>query len=105
MLRHVVLFRFRADADPKAIRRIEAAFAALPHRISAICGFEWGRNSSLEGLDKGFTHAFVVSFADAAGRDAYLPHPAHQAFVAQLKPLLDDALVFDFESISAVQNS
>jgi Stress responsive A/B Barrel Domain len=84
MLRHVVLFRFRPDAQPEAIRRIEAEFAALPDRIEH------------EGLDKGFTHAFVVSFADDAGRDAYLPHPAHQAFVAQLKPLLDDVLVIDY---------
>jgi quinol monooxygenase YgiN len=97
MLRHVVLFRFRPDAQAEAIRRIEAEFAALPDRIEHIRGFEWGHNTSPEGLDKGFTHAFVVSFADDAGRDAYLPHPAHQAFVAQLKPLLDDVLVIDYD--------
>ncbi len=97
MLRHIVLFRFRPDAQPEAIQRIEAAFAALPNRIEQIQGFEWGRNNSPEGLDKGFTHAFVVSFADAAGRDAYLPHPAHRAFVDQLEPLLGDALVIDYD--------
>ncbi len=97
MLRHIVLLRFRPDAQPEAIRHIEAAFAALPHRIEHIHGFEWGHNTSPEGLHKGFTHAFIVSFADDAGLDTYLPHPAHQAFVAQLKPLLDDVLVIDYE--------
>jgi quinol monooxygenase YgiN len=101
MLRHVVLFRFRPDAEPEAIHHIEAAFAALPDRIEHIRGFEWGRNTSPEGLDKGFTHAFVVSFTDEADRDAYLPHPAHQAFVARLKPLLDDVLVIDYNTREA----
>lgn len=96
MLRHVVLFRFKPDAERAAIAAIEAAFADLPQHIETIRAFEWGLNNSPEGLDKGFTHAFVVTFENEAGRDAYLPHPAHDAFVAQLKPLLDDVLVIDF---------
>jgi quinol monooxygenase YgiN len=97
MLRHIVLFRFKPDTPPEAIRGIEIAFVELASRIEVVRGFEWGRNNSIEGLDQGFTHVFVLSFADAADRDAYLPDPAHQAFVAQLQPLLDAALVVDYQ--------
>ena len=39
---------------------------------------------------------FIVTFADKAGLDAYIPHEAHQAFVKELRPILDDVFVFDF---------
>jgi hypothetical protein len=95
-IRHVVLMRF-AEGTPAAERHvIESAFAALPAQIAGITAFEWGTDVSPEDLSKGFTHAFVVTFEGAAARDAYLPHPAHLAFVARLKPCLADVLVFDY---------
>lgn len=97
--RHVVLFKFRPSATPEAIAGIEAAFAELAKKLPFITGFEWGRNSSPEGLDRGFTHCFVVTFAGPEGRDAYLPHPAHQAFIHEyLDPHLEEACVVDFLS-------
>lgn len=98
MIRHLVLLKFKPEADAGRIAGIEQAFAALRGTIDAVRDLEWGTDISAEGLAKGFTHAFLLSFADAAGRDAYLPHPAHQAFVAQLQPLLADVLVIDYES-------
>ena len=95
-IRHLVLLRFADDTPADTRRDIETAFAALPQQIDGITAFEWGTDVSPEGLAKGFTHAFAVSFADAAARDAYLPHPAHQAFVARLRPCLADVLVFDY---------
>ncbi len=97
-LRHVVLFAFKATATPADIARLEAAFAALPKQISVVRGFEWGTNVSPENLANGFTHCFIVSFDDAAGRDTYLPHPAHKAFVAMAGQVVEKALVVDFFS-------
>ena len=51
---------------------------------------------SVENKSEGFTHGFVVTFRDAKGRDAYLPHPAHQEFVKLVGPRLEKALVFDY---------
>ena len=97
MIRHLVLLRF-SDATTDAKRaELAADFAALGSKIAEVRALEWGVNVSPEGLDKGFTHGFVVSFANAADRDAYLPHPAHQAFVERLKPWLADVLVLDYE--------
>jgi quinol monooxygenase YgiN len=96
VLRHLVLLRFKADAPVEGVAGIERAFVALREQIDGVRDLEWGTDVSPEGLAKGFTHAFLLTFDDAAARDAYLPHPAHQAFVAQLKPLLDDVLVIDY---------
>lgn len=96
LLRHLVLLRFKADASAADVAGIERAFVALREQIDCVRDLEWGTDVSPEGLAKGFTHAFLLTFDDAAARDAYLPHPAHQAFVAQLKPLLDDVLVVDY---------
>jgi hypothetical protein len=38
----------------------------------------------------------VVTFVDAAARDAYQPNEQHQAFVERLKPCLADVLVVDY---------
>jgi hypothetical protein len=96
LLRHVVLFAFKPTATRAEIARIEAAFAALPAQIREVRALEWGTNVSPENLANGFTHCFVVTFADAAGRDVYLPHPAHTAFVAMAGPSIEKALVVDF---------
>jgi hypothetical protein len=95
-LRHVVLFKFKPDATEQQIQEIVTGFAALPKKIDGITAFEWGTNNSPEGLADGFTHCFVVSFKDAASRDAYLPHQAHKDFVAILRPRLDKVLVVDY---------
>jgi Stress responsive A/B Barrel Domain len=101
MLRHLVLLRFKPSASAAEIAALEQAFCALKASIGGVSQLEWGTDVSPEGLAKGFTHAFVLSFDAAAQRDEYLPHPAHQAFVRQLKPALDDVLVLDYETRSA----
>jgi hypothetical protein len=95
-LRHVVLFKFKPGTSPEAIASVERAFGELPSKIPQIIDYEWGTNVSPEGHDKGYTHCFLVTFADAAGRDAYLPHPAHQDFVKILRPHLEEAHVIDY---------
>lgn len=96
VLRHVVLFKFKASATAEQIAGIEQAFAGLKSQIDEIQDFEWGTNNSPEGLSQEFTHCFFVTFKSEADRDAYLPHAAHQKFVEQVKPLLDKALVVDY---------
>lgn len=94
--RHVVFFKFKAEASAEAVREIEQAFVALSRKVETVTGFEWGTNVSPEGLNDGFTHCFLVTFKDKAGLEVYLPHPEHEAFVAKLKPLLDKVCVVDY---------
>jgi len=95
-LRHVVLFKFKEGTTPADIQKVEAAFVALPSKIAEIKDFEWGLNNSPEGLDKGFTHCFFLTFDSEEGRAVYLPHPAHKAFGNVLGPHLEDVLVLDY---------
>lgn len=96
VLRHVVLFKFKDDATPAEIRKVESTFAALPSKVDAIYDFEWGTDVSVENRQQGFTHCFVVSFLSEADRAKYLPHPAHKEFGQILGPHLDKVLVIDY---------
>lgn len=96
MLRHLVLLKFTDDATPARRSELAAAFAGMASKIAQVQSLEWGTNTSPEGLDKGFTQRFLATFAGVADRDAYLPHPAHQAFVSELQPWLADVLVVDY---------
>ncbi|OYX23563.1 MAG: stress responsive protein [Flavobacteriales bacterium 32-35-8] len=95
-LRHVVLFKFKESSTPADIKEVETAFGKLPSEIKEIKAYEWGLNNSPEGLNKGFTHCFLVTFDSEEDRAIYLPHPAHKAFVDVLSPHLDDVLVVDY---------
>ena len=94
--RHVVLFKFKDSATPDQVQGVEKAFIELAKKVETVKGFEWGNNVSPEGKNDGFTHCFLVTFADKAGLDVYLPHPAHAEFVSLLKPTLDKVCVFDY---------
>lgn len=101
-VRHVVVFRFKPDADQAKIQQLTKAFAALKDQIPGVLAFEHGVNNSPEKLNQGFTHVYLLTFTDAAARDAYLVHPAHKAFGALLGSLgiFDAAYVVDYTPAS-----
>jgi Stress responsive A/B Barrel Domain len=95
-LRHVVLFKFKDGTSEADVKKVEAAFRALPTQIKQIVGYEWGLNNSPEGLNQGFTHCFFLTFNSEEDRAIYLPHPDHKAFGGVLGPFLDKVLVVDY---------
>jgi hypothetical protein len=95
-LRHVVLFKFKDTSSPEEVQRVVDAFRALPDKIDLIQDFEWGVNNSPEPFSHGLTHAFLLTFASEADRDAYLPHPAHKEFGEIAGPHLDKITVVDY---------
>lgn len=96
VLRHVVMYTFKDATTPEQVQQVVAAFAGLPKKIDAVIGYEAGTNVSQEGKSEGFTHVFVVTFKDEAGRDAYLKHPAHDAYVQVVKDKREKVVVFDY---------
>ncbi|MFD2572625.1 Dabb family protein [Spirosoma soli] len=96
VVQHIVLFKFKPETTPERVKEIVAAFEALPSKIKEIKGFQWGTNNSPEKLNKGLTHAFILTFDSEKDRDAYLPHPAHKEFGKTLGSSLDDVTVVDF---------
>ncbi len=104
MVHHIVLFRFRTDLPEGAVEALFAELRGLQLGIRGITGFQGGAYNSPEGLAQGFTHGFTMTFANATARDAYLPHPLHQAVVERLLPMLDGGLdgVLTFDFIDGV---
>jgi Stress responsive A/B Barrel Domain len=96
VLRHVVMYKFKDTTTGQQVQQVVDSFAGLPKQIDTIIGFERGTNVSSEGKSEGFTHVFVVTFKDEAGRDAYLKHPAHDAYVQVVKDKREKVVVFDY---------
>lgn len=102
VVRHIVLLSFRQGTSEQTIAAIGAAFLGLQHEIPQIHAIEWGEDVSPEGRQGGHTHAFMVTFASERDRDAYLPMPPRQTFIADvLRPHLEKATVVDYVARSA----
>ena len=99
--KHIVLLRLPPQTSREEIAEMFEALDELQHKIPGIVDICSGPYDSPEGLHKGFTHAFIVTFADAQCRDVYLDHPDHevvkQLIVKQLAGGLADVIAFDFK--------
>lgn len=99
--KHVVLLKFAPQTPRESIAEIFEAVDDLQSKIPGIIDICAGPYESPEGLHQGFTHAFIVTFADVESRDAYLDHPAHepvkQLIIKELAGNLDNVLAFDFK--------
>jgi hypothetical protein len=93
---HMVSFKFKETASKEQIKQVEDAFRDLKKKIKQIQSYEWGTNVSPEKHDKGFTHAFILTFKSDKDRDTYIEHPDHKAFGKMLGPILADVFVIDF---------
>ncbi len=96
VLRHAVFFKFKDAATAKDVDGVVEAFRELPSKLDVIKDFQSGKNISQVGMDDGFTHCFLLTFKDEAGREVYLPHADHKAFGAMLRPHLDKVFVIDY---------
>ncbi len=100
MIVHLVLLKVRKDVAAARVEQVFFAIGALKGEIPGILSYSWGPYSSPEGMNRGFTHGFSMTFSDAKSRDAYLPHPKHEQVKAQVLEILDGgvegALAFDY---------
>lgn len=92
---HVVLFSWTATAPPDVEDRFDRALRSVRETISGVLDVSHGPSVSTEGLEQGHGYALYVRFADAAARDAYLPHPSHTPVADLITAHADNLLVFD----------
>ncbi|MBP1885572.1 Dabb family protein [Sinorhizobium mexicanum] len=102
MIRHCVFIRFRPDVANAEKEAIFAEIAALRDRLPGFLAAHVGVNVSPEtGMDKGYGEGFMVDFADAAARDAYLEDADHRRtgakLVAAAEGGVQGVLVYDLE--------
>jgi len=97
MVRHLVLLKFKAGTSDEKAADVLKLIGDLRKVIPGITGYESGKYASPEGLNKGFTHGFVMTFETPAHRDAYLPHPDHERVKAEALKVVEDVIAFDFQ--------
>jgi len=96
-IKHIALFKFKEGTTEDEVQRVLDELMELSENVPGIEDYVAGVNNSPEGFNKGFTHGFVMTFTDAAARDAYLPHPEHERAKATVLPLVGDVIILDFE--------
>jgi hypothetical protein len=97
MIRHIVLFKARAEVTEDHIAKIFADLHDLT--LPGIIAIHSGRSESPEQIERGYLHGFTVDFSDWEALAAYQVHPDHQrvggALVAAAQGGIDGILVFD----------
>ena len=98
-LRHVVIFKFKETSSKASVDSVVNAFMGLAKKIPVVKSMEWGLNDSPEHFDQGFTHCFVLTFANKKDRDeVYQKHPAHMEFQKILRPHMEKVFVVDYKA-------
>jgi stress responsive alpha/beta barrel protein len=95
-IHHIVLVKFisaKLARAPELVQALEKLRKIMPGFLG-LCG---GPYSSPEGLNQGYTHGYLMTFADAAARNEYLTHPEHEKLKAEFLPDLEAVVAFDFE--------
>lgn len=96
-VKHIVLLKFKDGTADDQVENLLQEILDSTESIPGIEDYVAGPNTSTEGLSQGYTHALIMTFTDAAARDAYLPHPENERVKASLATIADSMLVFDFE--------
>ena len=84
---HVFAFHWKPDTSQAQKDRAAKDIAAFQGQIPGLLQTHVGPNISPRG--KGYTFGGIMQFKDQASLDAYVQHPAHQALLVWLVPLID----------------
>jgi len=84
---HVFAFQWKPDTSDAQKHRAAKEIAAFQGQIPGLLQTHLGPNISPRG--KGYTFGGIMLFKDKASMDAYVQHPAHQALLQWLVPLID----------------
>ncbi|KAL6852932.1 hypothetical protein ACO1O0_007480 [Amphichorda felina] len=101
---HVVMFQPKAEVSAEVAKELFDDMFALKDKcihpatnkpyIKSSVG---GKDNSIEGLQGGITHIFIVEFESAEDREYYVKEDAaHKAFLEKHFPNLAKAQVIDF---------
>ena len=104
-LLHIVIFKFAPDASKILIDDICTRMLALRRECvqpetkeNYIVSLEGGKDVSLEGKHKGYTHIFVVTFANETDRNYYVRQDeAHLRYSRSLQGTGTEVMVVDFQ--------
>ena len=96
MIRHAVMFRFKADTTPADIAAIVEGLGGLPSAIPEIVDYRFGRDIGVN--DGNFDFAVVADFADTDDYLVYRDHPSHRALIAErIAPHIESRAAVQFD--------
>jgi Stress responsive A/B Barrel Domain len=84
---HVFAFQWKEGTSAAQKDRARKEIAAFQGLIPGLLQTHVGPNISPRG--KGYTFGGIMQFKDKTSLEAYVQHPAHQALLAWLMPLID----------------
>lgn len=94
MVRHIVLFSARNEADLNRIHEALAKLRDIPH---ARC-LEVARNARRDGLSGEIDIVVYGEFDDFRQLELYKSHPLYAKAVATVRPLRDVRIAVDYET-------
>jgi hypothetical protein len=92
---HVVLVSWRDEVAEATVEELRNTARGMLHTVPGIMAVEEGPNVSPEGLGNGFDYGLVVTFSDAAARDAYLLHSRHEILADHIRAGANRIVAFD----------
>ncbi len=95
MIRHIVIFRFKADTPQSDREAFLEMLRALPAKISEIVEFEAGFD--VVRSPRAFDLALVASYADLDALDRYAKHEHHLPVIARSKEICEQVASVDYE--------
>ena len=94
MIQHIVLFRWKGGVSADAVK---AAIAQL-FRLREIAGVsELAHGENFAKYSDGHAYALTLRLRDNGALKAYWNDPIHKQIMDMIQPILDHALVVDFE--------
>jgi hypothetical protein len=98
MLIHMFAFRWSSSATEAHKERAIEEILAFQGVIPGLLEVHIGKNQSPRG--GAYETGGVMKFADAGSLNGFGPHPAHQALLGWLPPLLIEPVEVDFVGTS-----
>lgn len=95
MIRHVVLFKFKAEVNETDRADLVARLKALPKRIPGILKPEVGED--FVKSPRSYDVALVFSFEDREALDRYVNHPNHVPVRERARQICDSDMKVDYE--------
>ncbi len=92
MIRHIVYFSVRSEADRSRVLDGLRLLESNPHALH----LEVGENLKLDSLGNDVDFVVYGEFADAAALDAFKAHASYEASIAAVRPLRELRMAADF---------
>lgn len=94
MIKHIVMLKFKKDAQETGIGELEKKLGALPGVIPEIKSYEFGRD--VLRSERSYDFALVSVFKDIESLKIYQIHSRHQEVLKKVKDLCESVVVTDF---------